>query len=163
MTMPDLTPNPEQQRDLAAADAHAALKSALLPLVQSRPDWPNIKRYAESGRGEVWLDYHPQTKGFGVQLSDTEVRCVWLTTVEGSGIDDLNDTLRMAITAVLNGPGIDEDAAVLAVRLGADHVYRLRIARHIENLEIALELGGRIVLSAQRRQAFDVDGQTTLH
>ena len=164
MTMPDMTSTtPEQQRDLAAADAHAAIKRALLPLVQSRPDWPNIKRYAEAGKGEVWLDYHPATKCFGLQLSDTEVRCIWLTTIEGPGADDLNDTLRQAITAVLNGPDIDDDAVVLAVRLGADHVYRLRIARSIENLEIALELGGRIVLSAQRRETFGAEQRPTLH
>jgi hypothetical protein len=150
------TPSPAEQRDLAALDAHTALRSALLPLILRRPDAEAIMARVTSGT-ELQIDYSPSARIFAASLVGSDLRCI----LSGSLADeapaaDLTDVLGIALAAALNHEAPERRQAIAAaVQAGADFVCRLRVLGSVEALTLALVLGDRIVWQATRATPFD--------
>jgi len=151
-------PSPAEQRDLACADAHAALRTALLPHVLLRQDAPGIVERIASGT-ELALDFAPLTRRFAATLIDSQVRLLLdASLADDDESRDLADVLGLALTAALNA-----EAAAVRERVGAavnagtcTYVVRLRVLGGIESLVLALIDGeGRVAWRRERAVPFD--------
>lgn len=153
-------PTAEQSRDLAAEDAHAALRTALLPHVLLRQDAPAIVERIASGT-ELALDFAPLTRRFAATLIDTQARLLLdAALADDPESRDLADVLGVALAAALNAEATDVRKRIgAAVNAGAcTYVVRLRVLGGIESLVLALiDSEGRAAWRRERAVPFDTE------
>ena len=152
------SPSPEAARDIATEDAHAALRSSLLPHVLLRQDAPAIVERIASGT-ELALDFAPLSRRFAATLIDSHVRLLLdASLADDAGSRDLADVLGLALAAALNAEAADVRERIgAAVNAGTcTYVVRLRVLGGIESLVLALiDSEGRATWRRERAVPFD--------
>lgn len=157
-------------RDIAAGDAHTALRAALMPIIRGRPDADAIVSRVAAG-DELALDYSPATRILGAALLGSRIEPLWQEPVylpDDEATTDLYDVLGLALTAALNAEAPARRLAIAAaVEAGADFVCRLRVLAGTECLVLALAVDGRLIWKVERAAVFDradrLRPEATLH
>lgn len=151
-------PSPAEQRDLAAEDAHVAMRLALLPHVLRRPDADAIVRRIATGT-ELRIDYLPDRRLFEAVAIGTQPRSIMVASLaDDPAAADLHDVLGVALATALNAEAADVRERIgAAVNAGTcTYVVRLRVLGGIESLVLALIDGaGRVAWRRERAVPFD--------
>lgn len=149
-------PTPEQAKDIAAEDAHMALRSALLPHILRRPDAGVIVRRIAAGT-ELCLDYLPDSRLFeAAVIYSTRTSIMVASLADDPAANDLYNVLGLALTTAVNAEAEERQRAVAAaVAEGAIFACRLRVNAATEVLGLLLMLNGVVIWQAHRAVPFD--------
>jgi hypothetical protein len=139
-----------QQRDIAAADAHEALRAALLPPLLRRPDAGVILDSVAHGT-ELRLELRLHDAAWGAFLIDAERRVIDSGTLAPDAATvDLLDVLGTALAACLNAEAEARRAEIAAQAKGLPVFAMLRIHSATETFVLRIGDSTPPVFVAQR-------------
>jgi len=156
----NLDPTPEQQKDLACADAHEALRAALFAPLLKRPDAAAIFERVEAG-DELRLELATLTGACCAVLIGAERQRINDGYITGSpGALELFQTLAAALTASLNAEPEARRVELAALMPGHPVICYLRINAHSEVFGVRVG-GQKAVFSVAR--AIEVNRTVPAH
>lgn len=157
-----MTPTAEQSRDVASADASAALNAALMPYILNRQDAGAI--FSRVSRGDqLLIEFAPDALLFEAALVGSDRRTIMAASLTNDPASaDLRDVLGVALTAALNCETPERRREIAEQVAGAAYIVRLRVNGGTEGFRMHLVRDARVIWqSPERVVQFDPSGCLT--